>query len=74
MAGQDTSWRVLARLPGERTPRRAGGVATVAAAGFEVERIIEPKEDALAKAEGDVLDDRWMSLVPYTLIIKARKR
>jgi ubiquinone/menaquinone biosynthesis C-methylase UbiE/ADP-ribose pyrophosphatase YjhB (NUDIX family) len=45
----------------------------ITAAGFVVEHIIEPREDALPKAEGDVLDDRWMALMPYTLIMKARK-
>jgi len=44
------------------------------AAGFAVERIVEPREDGLPAAAGDKLDDRWLSLVPYTLIIKARKR
>ncbi len=43
-------------------------------AGFAVERLVEPKEDAVPKVEGDVLDDRWLALMPYTLIIKARKR
>jgi ubiquinone/menaquinone biosynthesis C-methylase UbiE/ADP-ribose pyrophosphatase YjhB (NUDIX family) len=46
----------------------------VSGAGFVVERIIEPKEDDLPKPQGDPLDDRWLSLMPYTLIIKARKR
>jgi ubiquinone/menaquinone biosynthesis C-methylase UbiE/ADP-ribose pyrophosphatase YjhB (NUDIX family) len=45
----------------------------VTSAGFAIERIVEPKEDALPKAKGDVLDDRWMALMPYTMIIKARK-
>jgi ubiquinone/menaquinone biosynthesis C-methylase UbiE len=43
-------------------------------AGFTIERLIEPKEDHLTKADGDELDDRWMALMPYTLVIKARKR
>jgi ubiquinone/menaquinone biosynthesis C-methylase UbiE/ADP-ribose pyrophosphatase YjhB (NUDIX family) len=43
-------------------------------AGFAVERLIEPKEDDLPKAEGDVLDDRGMALMPFTLVIKARKQ
>lgn len=43
-------------------------------AGFAVERLVEPQEADLPKAEGDDLDDEWMRLVPYTLIIRARKR
>ncbi|MBI5288975.1 MAG: methyltransferase domain-containing protein [Chloroflexi bacterium] len=46
----------------------------VTAAGFTIERVIEPCEADLPKAEGDELDERWMRLLPYTLIIKARKR
>jgi ubiquinone/menaquinone biosynthesis C-methylase UbiE len=45
----------------------------ISSAGFTIEKIIEPDESAMPKAEGDVLDDRWMSLMPYTLIMKARK-
>ena len=48
-------------------------VNTITGAGFAIERIIEPKEDDLPKAPGDVLDDRWMAMMPYTIIIKARK-
>jgi len=43
------------------------------AAGFMVERIVEPKEDELP-AIADELDDAWLALLPYALIIKARKR
>jgi len=46
----------------------------VTGAGFGVERIVEPCEADLPKGEGDELDDAWMRLLPYTLIIKARKR
>jgi ubiquinone/menaquinone biosynthesis C-methylase UbiE len=46
----------------------------LSAAGFTLERIIEPREADLPKAEGDVLDDRWLRLVPYTMVLKARKR
>jgi ubiquinone/menaquinone biosynthesis C-methylase UbiE len=45
----------------------------IVGAGFTIERIIEPKEDALPKAPGDTLDDRWLAQLPYTMIIKARK-
>jgi hypothetical protein len=45
----------------------------ITSAGFTVERLIEPKEDQLPKVEGDVLDDRWLGLMPFTLIIQARK-
>jgi ubiquinone/menaquinone biosynthesis C-methylase UbiE/ADP-ribose pyrophosphatase YjhB (NUDIX family) len=48
----------------------AGALTT---AGFAIERVIEPKEDRLPKTEGDALDDRWLALLPYTLIMKARK-
>lgn len=44
------------------------------AAGFTVERLVEPREAGLPKAEGDTLDDAWMAMLPYTLVIKARKR
>ena len=46
----------------------------VSNAGFAIERLVEPREDQLEKAEDDQLDDRWLALLPYTLIIKARKR
>ncbi len=42
--------------------------------GFAVERIIEPKEDAIEPPPDDTLDNRWLALLPYTLILKARKR
>jgi ubiquinone/menaquinone biosynthesis C-methylase UbiE len=44
----------------------------LAAAGFTVERIVEPKEDELP-AIADDLNAEWLSLLPYALIIKARK-
>jgi ubiquinone/menaquinone biosynthesis C-methylase UbiE/ADP-ribose pyrophosphatase YjhB (NUDIX family) len=44
------------------------------AAGFAVERVVEPQEADLPKAEGDDLDDEWMALLPYTMVMKARKR
>lgn len=43
-------------------------------AGLAVERIIEPREADLPKAADDDHDDNRLRLVPYTLIIKARKR
>jgi len=43
------------------------------AAGFTVERLVEPKEDDLA-AIADELNQEWLALLPYALIIKARKR
>lgn len=43
------------------------------AAGFAVERIAEPREDAVP-AIADNLSDEWMALLPYQLILKARKR
>jgi ubiquinone/menaquinone biosynthesis C-methylase UbiE/ADP-ribose pyrophosphatase YjhB (NUDIX family) len=43
-------------------------------AGFAVERLMEPKEDELERGPGDALDNRWLGLMPYTLIMKARKR
>ena len=46
----------------------------VTGAGFTVERIVEPSEADLPKTEGDELDDQWLRLLPYTLIIKARRR
>ena len=48
----------------------------LAAAGFTVERIIEPREDVLPaiEAETEKLDNEWLRRVPYTLILKARKR
>lgn len=45
----------------------------LAAAGFTAERIIEPKEGALPRI-ADELDNHWMSLMPYTLVLRARKR
>jgi len=43
------------------------------AAGFTIERLSEPREDALP-AIADELDTAWLALLPYALIIKARKR
>ena len=43
-------------------------------AGFAVERVVEPKEDALSGGPDDMMDNRWLALLPYTLILKARKR
>ena len=43
-------------------------------AGFVVERFIEPKEDGLPPGPDDTLDNTWLGLMPYTLIMKARKR
>jgi ubiquinone/menaquinone biosynthesis C-methylase UbiE len=43
-------------------------------AGFALERIIEPKEDELERGPDDELDNEWLGLMPYTLIMKARKR
>ena len=48
--------------------------ALITDAGLEVEALFEPQEARLPKAEGDELDDEWMRLLPYTLVIKARKR
>ena len=44
------------------------------AAGFTVERLIEPREADLPRGQGDELDNGWLALLPYTLVIKARKR
>jgi ubiquinone/menaquinone biosynthesis C-methylase UbiE/8-oxo-dGTP pyrophosphatase MutT (NUDIX family) len=44
------------------------------AAGFTVERVIEPREDELERGPDDALDNTWLGLMPYTLIMKARKR
>jgi len=46
----------------------------LAAAGFVIERLVEPREDALEAAPGDALSNAWLALLPYTLILKARKR
>lgn len=43
-------------------------------AGFAVERIIEPREDELPAGPDDKMDNRWLALLPYTLILRARKR
>jgi SAM-dependent methyltransferase len=43
------------------------------AAGFAIERIIEPKEHELEPI-ADTLHDDWLEMLPYMLIIKARKR
>jgi ubiquinone/menaquinone biosynthesis C-methylase UbiE len=43
-------------------------------AGFAVERVIEPREDELPGGPDDKMDNRWLALLPYTLILKARKR
>ena len=45
----------------------------VTAAGFAIERIIEPKEHELEPI-ADTLHDDWLELLPYMLIIKARTR
>jgi ubiquinone/menaquinone biosynthesis C-methylase UbiE len=42
-------------------------------AGFSLERLIEPKEYELPRVK-DRLHDEWLRLLPYMLIIKARKR
>jgi ubiquinone/menaquinone biosynthesis C-methylase UbiE len=49
-------------------------LALITDVGFVIEKLFEPREADLPKAEGDELDDDWMRLVPYTLVIKARKR
>ncbi len=46
----------------------------LADAGFILERLYEPREDALRGADDDALDNAWLALLPYTLILKARKR
>ena len=71
----DEEWAFKsAKATFRRYLRTMGGWCdAVTGAGFAIERIVEPKEDALPKAKGDVLDDRWMALMPYTMIIKARK-
>jgi SAM-dependent methyltransferase/8-oxo-dGTP pyrophosphatase MutT (NUDIX family) len=51
----------------------SGWFDALAAAGFAVERVVEPREDALP-AIADELSDEWMSLLPCQLILKARKR
>jgi ubiquinone/menaquinone biosynthesis C-methylase UbiE len=43
-------------------------------AGFAMERLLEPKEDALERGPDDALDNTWLGLMAYTLIMKARKR
>lgn len=43
-------------------------------AGFSLERLIEPKDDDLERGPDDELDTTWLGLMPYTLIMKARKR
>jgi ubiquinone/menaquinone biosynthesis C-methylase UbiE/ADP-ribose pyrophosphatase YjhB (NUDIX family) len=43
------------------------------AAGFAIERLVEPDESKLP-AVADELDEEWLRLLPYALIIKARKR
>ncbi|MEX2226513.1 MAG: methyltransferase domain-containing protein [Dehalococcoidia bacterium] len=45
----------------------------LAAAGFAVEGIVEPKEDEQPPIADD-LSAEWLALLPYALIIKARKR
>jgi ubiquinone/menaquinone biosynthesis C-methylase UbiE len=47
--------------------------AVLTGAGFAIERVVEPREDGLPKAADDILDDRWLALMPYTLVLKARK-
>ncbi|HYM15696.1 MAG TPA: methyltransferase domain-containing protein [Dehalococcoidia bacterium] len=49
-------------------------VDLLVSAGFDLERMWEPKEDTLPAAAGDTLDNAWMALLPYTLVLKARKR
>ena len=46
----------------------------LADAGFAIERVIEPREDELPGGPDDKMDNRWLALMPYTLILKARKR
>jgi SAM-dependent methyltransferase len=43
------------------------------AAGFTIERLVEPDESKLPPI-ADELDEEWLRLLPYALIIKARKR
>ncbi len=43
-------------------------------AGFIVERVIEPREDELPPGPDDTIDSGWLALMPYTLILTARKR
>jgi ubiquinone/menaquinone biosynthesis C-methylase UbiE/ADP-ribose pyrophosphatase YjhB (NUDIX family) len=44
------------------------------AAGFTIERLWEPDESNMPAPEGDVLNNAWLAQMPYTLVIKARKR
>jgi ubiquinone/menaquinone biosynthesis C-methylase UbiE/ADP-ribose pyrophosphatase YjhB (NUDIX family) len=46
----------------------------IAGAGFTLERLVEPREADLPREDGDDLDNKWLSLLPYTLVMKARKR
>jgi ubiquinone/menaquinone biosynthesis C-methylase UbiE/ADP-ribose pyrophosphatase YjhB (NUDIX family) len=46
----------------------------LADAGLVVERLVEPREDALAAGPDDTTDNAWLALLPYTLVLKARKR
>ncbi len=44
-------------------------------AGFTVERMLEPREDApLEEGSGDDIDSARAALIPYTLMFRARKR
>jgi ubiquinone/menaquinone biosynthesis C-methylase UbiE/ADP-ribose pyrophosphatase YjhB (NUDIX family) len=71
----DWSWKFKSAEAEFRSYLRTMGewFDAITSAGFTVERLIEPKEDQLPKVEGDVLDDRWLGLMPFTLIIQARK-
>jgi ubiquinone/menaquinone biosynthesis C-methylase UbiE/ADP-ribose pyrophosphatase YjhB (NUDIX family) len=46
----------------------------ITGAGFTLDQLVEPREAALPRGDGDDLDNNWLSLLPYTLVIKARKR
>jgi ubiquinone/menaquinone biosynthesis C-methylase UbiE/ADP-ribose pyrophosphatase YjhB (NUDIX family) len=76
-AHRDSTWRFK---EGVAAPLRlyvrtmARWFQVISDAGFAIERLVEPREDVLKGAEDDELNNRWLGLMPYTLVIKARKR
>jgi ubiquinone/menaquinone biosynthesis C-methylase UbiE/ADP-ribose pyrophosphatase YjhB (NUDIX family) len=73
---EDWTWEVRETSARFRRYQRTIGewVDRLDAAGFSLERLIEPKEDALPRVLDDELSDAWLAMVPYTLVIKARRR
>jgi ubiquinone/menaquinone biosynthesis C-methylase UbiE/ADP-ribose pyrophosphatase YjhB (NUDIX family) len=77
MQREDWTWEMGAKDTARfRRYRRTMSewVEQLVAAGFGVERLFEPKENAMPRVLEDDLSDAWLAMLPYTLVIKARRQ